>query len=150
MAEYGVLLVSGRRTHQEGHARAFAAHPKCRLVAVTDELDVPQTRADLNRQLADDYRIPYIPDLDEALAREDVDIVSMCADVERRGRVAARCAQAGKHLYLDKPLAGSVEDAEDIAAAVESAGVRSQMYSSIHAPGPGLPKRHWKPDASAT
>ena len=132
MSKYGVLLVSGRRTHQEGHAAAFAAHPLCRLVAVADEGDVTETRAVLNRQLAEDYDIPYIPDLDEALAQGEVDIVSMCADVERRGRVAAHCAEAGKHLYLDKPLAGSVEDADTIVSSIKSSGVRSQMFTLIH------------------
>ena len=134
MSKYGVLLISGRRTHQERHATAFAAHPLCRLVAVADESDVPETRAELNRQLARDHDLPYIPDLDEALARGDVDIVSMCADVERRGRVVSRCAEAGKHLYLDKPLACSLDDADAMVAAIEKAGVRSQMFSHVHAP----------------
>ena len=141
MTKYGVLLVSGRRTHQEGHAAAFAAHPMCHLVAVADERDLPDTRVQLNQQLAEDYGIPYIPDLDEALARDDVDIVSMCADVERRGRVAVRCAQAGKHLYLDKPMAGTVEDAEAIVEAVHKAGVRTQMFSFIHTPWARAAKR---------
>ena len=103
-------------------------------MAVADESDVPIERHELNRMLADDLGIPYVPDLDEALSLDGVDMVSMCADVERRGRVAVRCAQAGKVLYLDKPLAGSVEDAEAIANAVETAGVRSQMYSFTHTP----------------
>ena len=141
MTKYGVLLVSGRRTHQEGHAAAFAAHPICHLVAVADERDLPDARVQLNQQLAEDYGIPYIPDLDEALARDDVDIVSMCADVERRGRVAVRCAQAGKHLYLDKPMAGTVEDAEAIVEAVHQAGVRTQMFSFIHTPWARAAKR---------
>ena len=134
ISKYGVLLISGRRTHQEGHAAAFAGNPRCRLVAVADESGVPQERHELNRLLADDHEIPYVADLDEALSLDGVDIVSMCADVERRGRVAVRCAEAGKALYLDKPLAGTVEDAEAIADAVEAAGVRSQMYSFTNAP----------------
>ena len=113
MSEYGVLLISGNRTHQENHAATFHANPKCRLIAVADEPDISEYRAELNKELAKAYDIPYIPNLDEALSRDDVDIVSMCADVERRGRVAVRCAEAGKHLYLDKPLAGSVEDANN-------------------------------------
>lgn len=134
MTEYGVLLVSGMRTHQEGHAAAFNAHPHCKVVAVADEIDVPELRSELNRKLAEQFGVPYIADLDEALALEDVQIVSMCADVERRGRVASRCALAGKHLYLDKPLAGTVEDARTIADAVQRAGVKAQMYSSIRSP----------------
>src|SRR5438034_11758892 len=96
---YGVLLLGGARTHQEGYARAFAADPRCRLVAVADETDVPPERAALNRQLAAELDLPYLPRLDEGLARPDVDLVSVCVEHERRARVAVCCAQAGKHLY---------------------------------------------------
>jgi predicted dehydrogenase len=98
---------------------------------VTDEPGLPAYRDALNRTLASELGVPYLEDLDGVLARDDVDIVSMCADVERRGRIGPKCALAGKHLYLDKPLAGSVQDAQAIAEAVEKAGVRSQMFSFI-------------------
>ena len=130
--KFGVLLVSGRRTHQEGHAAAFFAHQQCELIAVTDEAGVPDFRAEANRLLAEDYGIPYIPDLDHALLMPSVDIVSACPDVERRGRVAVRCADAGKHLYLDKPLAGTMEDARAIVDAVERNRVCAQMFSQVH------------------
>jgi predicted dehydrogenase len=111
------------------YAAAFAAHPLCHLVAVADEPDIPEMRAELNRELASEHGIPYIPDLGQALARPDVQIVSATPDVERRGRVAVRCLSAGKHLYLDKPLAGSLEEADAIVAAADSSGLRTHMYS---------------------
>jgi predicted dehydrogenase len=131
---YGVLLATGLRTHQENYALAFKADPRCRLIAVTDEADVPPQRAEWNRKFADKMNLPYIPDLDDALARDDVDIVSVCSEHERRGRVAVKCAQAGKHLYLDKPMTCSVADADAVVAAVEKAGVRSQVFSFIYSP----------------
>ena len=39
---------------------------------------------------------------------------------------------AGKHVYLDKPMALNPEDADNIVAAVARNGVRSQMFSNIH------------------
>lgn len=130
--EYGVLLLGGLRTHQGNYAGGFAADPRCRLIAVSDETDAPPVRIDLNRGLAEELEIPYLPDLDGALARDDVHIVSVCVETERRGRVAIRCAQAGKHLYLDKPLALTVEDAQAIVGAIKSAGVRTQMFSNVY------------------
>jgi predicted dehydrogenase len=141
MSTYGVLLVGGNRTHQENYGRAFAADPRCRLVGVTDERGLPAYRDALNRMLAAELGVPSFEDLDDALARSDVHIVSMVADVERRGRVATKCALAKKHLYLDKPLAGSVADAHAIADAVARAGVRSQMFSSVTSPWAGAAKR---------
>ncbi|MBI4306866.1 MAG: Gfo/Idh/MocA family oxidoreductase [Chloroflexi bacterium] len=134
MAAHGVLLIGGNRTHLEGYARGFATDPRCRVVAVADESGLPDYRSGLNRLLASELGVPYIDGLDAALRRDDIDVVCMCADVERRGRVATRCAEAGKHIYLDKPLAGSVEDARRIADAVEKASVLAQMFSNINGP----------------
>lgn len=129
---YGVLLVAGLMTHQENYADFFASDPRCKLIAVTDESDIPDRRAELNKKFASEIGLPYIPDINEALERDDVDIVSICAEHERRGRVAVKCAEAGKHLYLDKPMACSVSDADGIVSAVESSGVKSQVFSFVH------------------
>jgi len=128
----GVLLVTGMRTHQENYAPAFAADPRCRLVGLTDESDVPELRDRLNRELADELKVPFLDDLDAALTRSDVDIVCICAEPERRARIGVRAARAGKHVYMDKPLATSVAEADALASAVKSANVQSQMFTLVH------------------
>lgn len=130
----GVLLVSGGQTHQEMYAPAFAADPRCRLIGLSDEHDVPVRRRALNGQLAQSLGIPILEDLDEALSRADVHIVSICAEPERRARLIERAAAAGKHVYLDKPLAASIEEAGRIQERVHGAGVFSQMFSLVHSP----------------
>jgi len=131
---YGVLLVAGGHTHQENYATEFAADRRCRLIGVTDERGVPKRRRALNEKLARSLGIPYFPDLAGALTRDDVHIVSICAEPERRAGVIIRCAEAGKHLYLDKPLAASSEEAEAVVAAIRKAGVVSQMFSQVRTP----------------
>ncbi len=130
--KYGVLLLGGHRTHQENYASNFAQDERCRLIAFADEPDAPPVRIELARSLAEELDLPFIPDLDTALAREDVNIVSLCTDVERRGRIGTKCAEAGKHVYLDKPMALNPEDAHNIVAAVVKNGVKSQMFSNIY------------------
>lgn len=131
---YGVLLVSGNHTHQENYAAAFAADPRCRLVAVTDEAGIDGRRRELNERLAKSLNIPYLADLDKALNRNDVQVVSICAPPERRGRIAVLCAQAGKHLYLDKSLVPRLQEADALVSAVQKAGVKSHMFSFIPQP----------------
>jgi predicted dehydrogenase len=131
---YGVLLVSGSHTHQENYAAAFAADRRCRLVAVSDEAGIDRRRRELNERLAKTLGIPYLADLKQALARKDVHIVSVCAPPERRGRISVLCAEAGKHLYLDKSLAPQLKEADAIVAAVAKARVRSHMFSFITQP----------------
>src|SRR5262245_5647241 len=131
---YGILLITGSHTHQENYGAAFAADGRCRLIALTDEANIDRRRHDLNERLAKQFNIPYIPDPDKALARKEVNGVCNCAPPERRGRIAVRCAQAGKQLDLDKKLVPQIREANEIKAAVQKAGVKSHMFSFISAP----------------
>lgn len=139
--QFGVLLVTGAQTHQENYAGAFLADPRCRLVGLTDEPNVSKRRRQLNERMARELDLPYIPDLDRALARQDVHAVSICAEPERRGRIALRCARAGKHLYLDKSLTPRLAEADQLVRAVRASGVRSHMYSFITRPWAQRTKR---------
>jgi predicted dehydrogenase len=132
--KYGVLLVTGSHTHQENYAAAFAADKRCKLIALTDEPGIDKRRRELNERLAHALGVPYIDNLGTALERKDVQVVSICAPPERRGRIAVRCAQAGKHLYLDKSLVPKLAEADALVAAVKKAGVKSHMFSFVSQP----------------
>lgn len=139
--KYGVLLVTGAQTHQENYGAAFAADPRAQVIAVSDEPNVDRRRRGLNEKLARAFKVPYIADLADALQRKDVDVVCICTEPERRGRVAVQCAQAGKHLYLDKSLVPALSEADALVAAVKKAGVKSHMFSFISTPWAGHAKR---------
>jgi predicted dehydrogenase len=132
-AQHRVVALGGNRSHLESYAREFADDPRCELVAVADESGISQYREGLNRLLAAELAVPYVT-LPEALALPGVDVVVSCVDVERRSRVAQEVLAHGKHLFLDKPLAGSVADARAIADAADVAGVVTQMLTTVHAP----------------
>lgn len=132
-AKHRVIGIGGNRTHLEGYIRSFAADTRCDVVAITDEPNLPEYREKLNRSLAAELDVPYLP-LDEALALDGIDIACACLDIERRGRVLERCFEAGMHVYMDKPLVGSVDAAQRINAAAERAGTVAQMFSQAHTP----------------
>ncbi len=134
MKKLGVLCIGGLQTHQENHAAGFHADPRSHVVAVADEKEIDDRRRSLNIKLADQYGVPYIEGIGEALGHPDVDVVSMCADVERRHRVAIACARAGKYLYLDKPLASNAVLASTVVDEINDSGVISQMYSFVNTP----------------
>lgn len=134
MSEYGVLLIGGKRTHQESHAPIFGRHPQCELIAVAGEPDEPDFRSGSGRELADTLGIPYISDIDEALSRQDVDIVSSTVHVESRGEVIVRCLEAGKHVYLDKPMAGTIDDIDAIVNTAAKSPGKTQMFSQNNSP----------------
>src|SRR5215813_4977143 len=88
------------------HAGAIGSLPEARLVAVTD---VDPDRA---RTLAARYDCAAEPDLDGLLARNDVDVVSICVPSGLHAEVGIRAAAAGKHVVVEKPLDVSLEAAD--------------------------------------
>ncbi len=134
-APFGLLLITGNQTHQENYARAFAADPRCRLVGLTDSPDVPTRRGELNHELAAELEIPFFDDFDAAIRRNDVDLISICAEPERRIDLTLACIDAGKHVYLDKDPAPVPSDAWQLADAFEQAGLLTQAFSLVRLPG---------------
>jgi predicted dehydrogenase len=130
----GVILVTGGRSHQEGYGAGFQADPRSTVVAVTDEPGVDERRLALNQRLADQLKVPHIRDLAEALRRPDVHAASICSEHHRQGRLAIQCAEAGKHIYIDKPMAGSLDEARRLERIVRDKRLRSQMFSQVTLP----------------
>lgn len=65
-----------------------------------------------------------------AVARDDVDLVDICTPGNTHAEIAIGALAAGKHVLCEKPLANSVAEAEEMAAAAERAaahGVRAMV-----------------------
>ncbi|MEE2657847.1 MAG: Gfo/Idh/MocA family oxidoreductase [Candidatus Latescibacterota bacterium] len=135
--QYGVLLLSfSRHSHQRSFVPLFQAHPRIQLVAVADDdSDIEPYLRKLNRQWARELGIPYVEDVDDALALSGVDIVSIGHEIERRADLCTRSARAGRHLWIDKFLGASVEECDAVTAAVAESGicaiVPSYSYGSL-------------------
>jgi predicted dehydrogenase len=99
------------------HAPAIAAHPDTELVAVWAR------RPDEARRLADAHGAVVAEDVDALIA--DVDAVAFAVPPEVQAQLAVRAARAGRHLVLEKPIAGTVAEAEGLTDAVTAAGVAS-------------------------
>ena len=68
-------------------------------------------------------RVPVCARADELLGRADVDAVVICAPTRLHAELAVACAEAGKHFYLEKPIATTAEDARRVLEAAAQAGV---------------------------
>src|SRR5207247_8146233 len=68
---------------------------------------------------------------DELFERDDVDIVQIAAPVSDIHDLTIRCARAGKHIILGKPMAMNVAQADRMVDAVEAAGITCVAYQGI-------------------
>ena len=99
--KYGVLLASfSKHSHQNFFIPSYLGHPRIRIVAVTDESDVEPELKSENEKRARELNVPYVEGFDRALQLDDVDIVSIGHEIERRADLAIRAAAAGKHLWI--------------------------------------------------
>ncbi len=101
----------------ELHARVFAEMPDTRLISIAD---IDERVA---RDVAGSFGVLGTTNLEEAIARDDVDVVSVCTNDEAHLEPCTLATRAGKHILLEKPLATTVEDAEKIIAVAKEAGV---------------------------
>lgn len=66
----------------------------------------------------------------EVIARDDIDLVDIVTPGAHHAEIAIAALEAGKHVLCEKPIANTVAEAEDMAAAAERAGragVRSMV-----------------------
>lgn len=99
------------------HVRAFARARDARLVAVAD-----QSEAAVNRAAGFAPNAARFRDLDEVLAVPDIDAVVLATPASAHAEHACKVLKAGKHVFVEKPLALSTADAEQVLRAAEQAG----------------------------
>jgi predicted dehydrogenase len=115
-------------------ARNFAAIPGCELASCCDEFEPARSRA---AQSFPGTRI--CADLDELLEDPQLDAIALATPVPTHAELAVRVLQAGKHCFVEKPLAQSVADAELALAAAREAG-RVLMVGHLLEYHPGVEK----------
>jgi predicted dehydrogenase len=98
-------------------ARNLAEAAGSRLVAICDSR--PEQR-DLARTHHPTTRI--VADVEDVIAAGDVDAVVLATPLATHADLAVRAFAAGKHVLVEKPLAGTVDDARRIVEAAAAAG----------------------------
>ena len=69
----------------------------------------------------------WVTDWHEAVERDDVDVVDICTPGDSHKEIALAALAAGKHVLCEKPLANTVAEAEEMAAAARSAADRGVL-----------------------
>ena len=90
------------------HARGWQAVSEAEVKVVVD-LQPDRAQA-LARQLNCDYASNY----EQALARSDVDVVSVCVPTYLHAEVSIAAARLGKHVLCEKPISLTLEEADEM------------------------------------
>ena len=69
----------------------------------------------------------WLPDLDQMLARDDIDAVFVTSPTNKHAEHVIAAAEAGKHVLLQKPMALTLEDCDAIIDVVKRTGVKFSM-----------------------
>src|SRR5215213_7655858 len=115
-------------------ARNFAALPGCDLRWLCDG-----DAAALERVGAAVPTARRTPSLDDLLADETLDAIALATPVPTHDALAERVLRAGKHCFVEKPLAQTVAGAQRAVAAAEDAG-RTLMVGHLLEYHPGVAK----------
>lgn len=114
------------QVHARAWARLLQHYPETpvrpRLVAVADPDERRRTEALTAYGFADAHA-----EWRDLLARDDVDVVSVCGPNFVHREMGVAVAESGRHLWIEKPAGRSADDTAAIATAVSAAGVRSAV-----------------------
>ncbi|MFM9278765.1 Gfo/Idh/MocA family protein [Paenibacillus jiagnxiensis] len=81
-------------------------------------------------------------DWKELVGREDIDLIDINAPSDAHKEIAIAAAQAGKHIFCEKPLALSLKDAREMLDAAEKAGIKHMVgFNYRFSPAVRLAKR---------
>ncbi len=105
------------------HASNLAHHiPRARLVAVADVVE------EAARQSAAEHGIPKaVADYRVLLDDADVQAVVICSATDTHAQIIEEAAQAGKHIFCEKPIDLTLERIDTALAAVDRRGVVFQI-----------------------
>jgi len=112
----GVVGVGALGRH---HARVWASLPGARLVGVFDS---DRARA---AEVAAQHRCPVYPDAEALL--EDAQAVSVAVPTVDHHAVARRALERGRDVLLEKPMAATLEEADDLVALAAVRGAVLQV-----------------------
>jgi len=111
------------------NARAVQAAPNTSIAMVMD------VNPAVARDMAKRHQVPYTTEIDELLARNDVDAVLISTPHHLHAPLTIQAARHAKHVMVEKPMSTTLADADAMIAACREAGVKlSVIYCQRYLP----------------
>lgn len=124
---YGVVALSVLK-----HAylpRGVVGHPRFELRVVADDADQPDWVHERNELFAREYGVPYVRDVERAIAEYDVQVAVVSSDAARHAALSVLVADASLHVIQDKPMSTNVSECDRLVEAIERNNVKFLMWN---------------------
>ena len=120
------------------HIPNFASLPECKFMALAE------VRSELGREVAARFNIPKLYTSHEEIAADpEIEAVGVSGPYVMQGRVAEDLLRAGKHVFMEKPMAVSIKRAESMVSVVRNGPARLMVgYMKRYDSGNILLKKH--------
>src|SRR5438552_7867077 len=105
------------------HAEAIATLPDAQLVAVVDTVLKP------TQELMDEFHVTHYGNLQEMLAREQLDVVDVCTPSGMHGEHACQVMRRGANVIVEKPMEISRAAIEEMLRVQQETGVKLAVIS---------------------
>lgn len=110
--------VIGAGFGKQVHVPAFRSDRRCTIAAIC------ASSSEKARLAAEELGVDsFYGDWRSLLENSEIQAVSIAVPPPLQAEIAVAAARAGKHIFCEKPVAGSLQDACDVFSAAESAGV---------------------------
>ena len=123
----------------EGHAEALTKTRESKLVAVAD---IDERRG---REFADKHQASFFRNYHDLLALKELEAVNICTPNYLHVPIGVHAAKAGKHVFVEKPLATTLEQADELISICQHAKVKlAAVFQTRFSPGLQKVKRFFK------
>jgi predicted dehydrogenase len=99
------------------------------LAVVADDPDRPDWTHERNQRFADEFRIPYVRNVEQAIREHNVQVAIVSSEAERHCDLSVRAANAGLHVIQDKPMSTRLSECDRLVEAVERNRVKFLMWN---------------------
>ena len=112
-----------------------AAYPVMKAICGRNEANVSDAAKTFGWQ-------SYETDWKKLIGRDDIHLIDVSTPGDSHAEIAIAAAEAGKHVFCEKPLANNLAEARAMADAVRNAGVKSMVaYNYRRVPAVALAKK---------
>jgi predicted dehydrogenase len=119
------LVICGVGNIGEVHVENLLSLRGCRIAGIFD------TNAEELGRVAGRFGLRAYGAFDEVLADGEVDAVVIATPTSSHKELCLRSLAAGKHVFVEKPLAGTLEDAATVAEAVHRMGSKGRPVVQV-------------------